>query len=224
MWLILCHIASAVGYWIFFFTMAHVYLLYFTTASSLILIFFIKIKQTYQYLCKLCCHRSVRFALKPFAHFRRHFIASLSLLEDINQMYGTLFLGFIAMTFPLNAVMLNLALSEQTTPRHKLLNTFLITYQFNVMFIIHLFLTLCARYVHRHSKVMFSLMVRQKRRRRRLVEQRQTRLRLANLIFAFHTTNRYGFKYGPVGLISLDAFVKVCAIGNALGLGCIYCI
>ena len=83
---------------------------------------------------------------------------------------------------------------------------FWIIYVCNFLFIIHLQLAYCTKYIHRPAKLLLQYVARHPRPDQMDLH---TRMRMVHEIYTLHAKKRYGFTYGHYGLVSMFAFTKV---------------
>src|SRR5699024_2248239 len=103
--LLICHYLSGLCYALFFFIIAHQFSLLFTLSTTLLYIFFIRLKQNHQF-CSVMLARD-KFSASWYEKDigRGQFHRTLTFFFAINQMYGSLFLVCLLVLCPTNTAM-----------------------------------------------------------------------------------------------------------------------
>ncbi|KAH9407886.1 hypothetical protein TYRP_011534 [Tyrophagus putrescentiae] len=212
------HCLAGVTYAVFFLNLTHIFTLYFATSATLIAILYLQLKQMITFLKNSQKHQHFS---SQFSHFQRRYAQATVLLGEINQATNGCFLAFLLVAFPLNATFLSWLIRGQV--EHPFFIGAFALYQYVVIMLIHLALTVIIGLVEAPGKVLKSAPVlfqeavqtkdenealRRHRKRMTISATVRTKLRLALQIFAIDSKRKLGFTYGPIGLISLAAFVR----------------
>ncbi len=225
MLLIAYHSLAGTAFAALFLNLAHIFTIYYAISATLIAILYLQLKQMITFLQRsILISQKQHFSSSQFAHFQRRYAQAIVLLGEINQACNGCFLAFLLVAFPLNATFLSWLIGGQV--KSLLSQLFIgsfIVYQWVVIMLIHLALTVIIGLVDAPGKVLKSAPVlfqeavqtkdenealRRHRKRMTISATVRTKLRLALQIFAIDSRRKLGFTYGPIGLISLAAFVR----------------
>ncbi|KAH9392007.1 hypothetical protein TYRP_022278 [Tyrophagus putrescentiae] len=227
--ILLYHLLNFFSYCYFFLNISHVFGLYYTTGSTLLMILFIRLQQSFKYLLQLKRKKfqhqirsSTAFQLR-FDVFRAFYIDCLHLSQAMNDACASLFFAFFCSGLPLNSAMVNWLLlnsTDSTTadmmgPISKLFITFFILYQLNVMMIIHLIITCVGWHIRRPVRLLKSMAAfdkgdgsyLEKKKNGKKFCKLKAKLTLSHQIFAIDSQKGPGFTYGRhLGMITMGAF------------------
>lgn len=204
--LLIWHILMAAGYWLYFYSLAHVFTLSFSISTALITMFNGRMRQNCAILAQLNRKRSTRyrFSASTYYDFRRKLIETIGFFFAANRMHGKLFFAALVVFCPAQCLLTMWLLLGKVPKKQVPAIHFFNLYEFNFIFIIHLLLALVSRNFHRPGRELLSLMAGSTTRMGNL----RARLRLRLDIDWMVTHRKYGFNYGSFGLISLNAFSK----------------
>lgn len=177
------YLFSSFLFFCFMYAFSHVFAISFTSSCCMLLIFFVKIRQSFLQLVKLS---NQRYSSLRYTKIRATYIHTLQYFFKINHDYGKLFLATIMIFAPVNAMMSMWITLGFVKLENNVFVAFFIFYHLYFIFVLHLFLTYCTRNIHRLSSVLIKLMVHSGHQ----VGEIRSRMILANDIFALHTTNR----------------------------------
>ena len=201
------HCLAGVTYAVFFLNLTHIFTLYFATSATLIAILYLQLKQMITFLKNSQKHQHFS---SQFSHFQRRYAQATVLLGEINQATNGCFLAFLLVAFPLNATFLSWLIGGQVKSLlSQLIIGSFIVYQWVVIMLIHLALTVIIGLVEAPGKVLksapvlFQEAVQTKDENEALRRHRKktsspnvrTRLRLALQIFAIDSKRKLGFTF-----------------------------
>ena len=216
------YLISSTSYLVAFVNFSHDLTITFSCAFSLLLVFYIKLRQCGLILAEMLSGRKRSRLLQKlllwsrFSRYRRRFTLSLIFFFRVNAAYGRLFLVCFAALCPVN-VLINVGLANgMVVSSHFVL--FFNVHQFLFVFVIHYLLTRCTSHIHR-TKELFTGIVREN------VDEsgnesgsgksggghNRSRLSMALHLWAFHCwqdKGRYGCTYGSIALISVATFAR----------------
>lgn len=198
------HLICAILLWTFFFGFANVCTIVFTSSTTLVYMFFIKMHQNYLALAKIQTHGKKLYRLN---RFHVHHIQSLEIFFMTNRLYGKLFFTALLTFYPVNTQMIAWMITGYVTGLNRAFISLFIIHEFYCIFAVHLFLAKCTKVIHRPSVLLLNLMANS-RFSKNGNKLSSAQMKLSNLIYAFHSVKRYGFTYGSFGLITMAAFAK----------------
>lgn len=208
--IILFHL-SAMGFTLYFLNITHVFVCVFAFWGILLDIFMYIMKQNYDIIVS---ELPKALNLARYVAYRRKSIAALSLFFATNKMYGRLFFATLFCFYPVNAKMTMWMVQANLKAENNFIVAFFSVYQMVCIFAAHLVLTRTTPAIHKPSKLLFTIMVRNQHR----IANFRLKLQLSNDILATShlcdktdkkcARNRYGSQYGRFGLVSLSSFFK----------------
>lgn len=180
----------------------------FAVISFLInIILFTRLDETYKrYIRPVVDGRtSARLAL----YFRRN-VHTLKYLFSINQIYGPLLVMFLVANVPLNCSTLSAIMLGKLNPTIALFTSVLVLGQLTAIFAIHVLTARVSKRLHSPMNQIVGRYVRAGKCPLRV------QLRNALNIQTMQTKKKYGFTYGPFGLVTMSSFFKVTLISDFL--------
>lgn len=203
--ILLFHFSRGPFYWLCFYSYAHQLSICFSTSFALIVMVFIKIKQSFTLLAQLSSQRRT-LTTKSYTFFRSSYFDALTFFQQTNRAFGHLYLACFLAHCPVNIIINIWLFNGQVT------NSFFVIV-FNVhellfLFGIHLMLSRCTMHIHQ-MRNWFHLTTLQQ-------PDMYTQIKVSNDIAVINSKNRFGFTYGSFGLISLSAFIKYLIIYSKL--------
>lgn len=142
----------------------------------------------------------------------------LTTILKVNRINSIIFLAFIVLNVPINLYTVVGFMLNIYNKVSLIFLTNIVIYQYNAIFGFHLFASIYTERIHRCSRRLTHLYVNDwphsQYKGTKMIDSYVTinRLKLSNYIEKFHTEKRYGFTYGPFGLITYKTFAKVCNI------------
>ncbi len=168
-------------FYFYMYSFAHIFAISFTIPCCLLLIFFVKIRQSYRQLVVLS---RVRYSSAKYYRARKEYISTLRYFFAINHDYGRIFFATVIIFAPVNAMMTMWVTLGFVDLEKNGFVAFYVVYQLYFMLVLHLFLTYCTRGIHRLAKVLIKIMVGSGHQ----VGELRSRMVLAQDILALHTT------------------------------------
>lgn len=193
------HLSRGPFYWLCFYSYSHQLSICFSTSFALIVMFYIKIKQSFMMLAQLSCKLTRTSPItKSYAFFRRSYFETLTFFLRINRVFGHLYLACFLAHCPINIIINIWLLNGQVA------NSFFVII-FNVhelLFLmgIHLMLSRCTKHIYQLRDWFHLATLKQ--------PTLYTHIKISNDIGAMNSKNRLGMTYGPFGLITLSAFFR----------------
>lgn len=169
-------------------------------------VFHLKLRQLSPYLGRLGPGQLRWF---HYRFYKRHLHSVLMPFLAYNHLYGQLFLVFLIVNCPLNALIVVTFLKPDSLS--FLGQIYLGVYaalQMVALFLIHLYLVGFSRHFHAPSCSLWRLYGQTLGTEAfRQIGNFQVRLQIANSIEAFNSKHRYGVTYGKFGLVTLRSFI-----------------
>ncbi len=203
--ILLFHLSRGPFYWLCFYSYSHQLSICFSTSLTLIIMVYIKIKQSFTVLGQLS-RQCRKFTTKSYTFFRTSYFDALTFFLQTNRAYGHLYLACFLAHCPVNIIINIWLFNGQVT------NSFFVivfnVHEFLFLFGIHLMLSRCTMHIHQVRDWFHLATLRQ--------PDLYTQIKVSNDIAVINSKNRCGFTYGSFGLISLSAFVKYLIIYSKL--------
>lgn len=173
--LLSAHLLSALGYWLYYYNISHVFTICFSCAFSLVTIFFIKMRQLTGELNHIIKQFSVDKTINNksqktnaieegqsyflYSKFRASFRQTLILFLQTNRMYGRLFLATFLVFCPMNVFFAHWLLNGHVPSENQIFMAFFTVYQANLIFLLHLLLAHCTVVLHRPKSQFIRLYI-----------------------------------------------------------------
>lgn len=202
------HILNCAAFVFLFLNLAHVLALYYTTSSTLMMIFYIRIQQTYEYLFQLLNklqqnQKSMKLNLIPERRlnvFRTYYNSCLQLLQSINDACATLFFAFFCSAAPSNAAFVGWLIRDRLSLIDQIFMGFFTLYQLYIMMIIHLCISRIAGHIRRPNWLLRSMAVLLNSSESFSTKRKSIflrfRLAVSHQIFAIDSKKQHSFVYG----------------------------
>lgn len=207
-----------VAQWIFLYSVLANIILAMSTALIFLKVIQIKFDQLYRKLLENVSNKRNRKSFQWFRTFHRNHYHTLGLFFTGNSIYGHLFSLYLVIHGLLNVAFVMLL----TNAGHRSISLFrqalilaFVVDEFNVIFGVHLILSLITRCLHRHGKVLYSWTsveaseqaVHHPRKQKTLLTIGD-RLKVAGVVANLVTRRPYSFTYSTCGVISLQNFAR----------------
>lgn len=148
---------------------------------------------------------------RNFANFRKHYVATLVYFVAVNRVFGKLYLANLACLMPVNVLTsVYMLIGSDQHLGNRFIVYFWIVYFCNYLFVMHLLLAQCTKCIHRPGKRLLRIAAMPDDGGSRPRMGIRCRIGIDSCIAVVHTKKKYGFTYGPFGLVSMMAFTKVC--------------
>ena len=155
-------------------------------------------------------HRNFK-DLQTFYSFRKSFYSAMHLFFVINSYIGHVLAFLIAAFSPPIAFICVQIVLGRSQMSWVVIATYASVFFFEMLyaFLLHFQLAQIIPPITNPAKSLYKLSASITKYHQNQKREFKVRFHISKMICAFHNKNRYGFTYGAVGLITMEAFVKV---------------
>lgn len=201
--LVILHILNAASFWISLYSLINTSIFSVVLSLVYIKILFIKFRQIYSIIPKMTHLQHGSDSLKLF---KVHYIQTLGCFFKGRALFSDLFLSILCLHCPENVwLIMHLIHGGYIPLANRVLVSAVVFYEMLAIFAVHLFYAFTTDVIHKPGTQLHRASARCQKSKFSLL----SRLQLNHVVASIHTRNRYGFTYGPFGLVSLAAFSKV---------------
>lgn len=198
----LFHFANSIIFYFYLILFLKILILIICISNTILLMAFIKLRQTYRYLSESADH----FMWSNFFKFKQNHLETCQFFSPTTRLYGKIFTTFLFVNAPANVWLTMRVIYGQAEP--GLAHFFVvqvIIIQIVVIFGTHLFIVQYSRFVHLPCRLLIHLFVAKLYK----IGDLKSRMRMSATIQVLHTKNRYGITYGAIALVTINTFAKV---------------
>lgn len=172
-------------------------------ASPLKIILQSRLQKIKNLLNKGSSKKKLKHPIYLLRYCRRKYIRTMCHFLSIQPIYSLMLLLFIVFTIFLNVCFITLLIKTESARTNHLAMMFITFLQYFVMIYLHFEAVKLSQRLSAPLQwfIKKNLTIKQCRSR--------DRIRIALFIDTYHIKKKYGFTYGPFGLVSMDAFIKV---------------
>ena len=153
---------------------------------------------------------SCKFNWKVLRSFKQYHVTILRNISEANQIYGTMLLFYIVLTFPVNTYLLSLIISgKYFLPQTKLTLSIQLLYQYWVLLGFHMIGASYTERIRKPAGHLFHWSAQDGHCHCQLHLTTLSRIKLANEVLRV-TSRQHGISYGKICMITFPTFAKVC--------------